>query len=146
MTILRDQLKAGLSGKAPEPGTEPPSVSELAARIKALKAAHNIEAAPERVRQKQASAEEPVTARIRRRTKTLPVSEPAIQPDAPEATAGTFPAAESPDYANTEDRTLPEIAHGHPDVFRHGATKPHMTFQQRLAMERRHTDPEPSLS
>ena len=69
LTALRDQLKAGLSGKAPEPGSEPPSVSELAHRIKVLKAAHNIEGTPERVRQKQLSAEEPITRRIRRRTK-----------------------------------------------------------------------------
>ena len=69
LTDLRDQLKAGLSGKTPEPGSEPqPSVAELAEKIKALKAAHTIEATPQRIRQKQISAEEPVTARIRRRT------------------------------------------------------------------------------
>ena len=48
-----------------------PSVSELAEQIKALKAAHSIEATPQRVRQKQSTAEEPVTARIRRRTERL---------------------------------------------------------------------------
>ena len=142
LTALRDQLKAGLSGKTPEPGSEPPpSVSELAARIKALKAAHNIEATPQRVRQKQSSAEEPITARIRRRTKAVSVSDPAIQPDAPEPTAETSPPAESTDHANAEDRTLPEIAHDHAGISRHAATKPHMTFQQRLAMERRHAGP-----
>jgi hypothetical protein len=146
LTVLRDQLKAGLSGKAPEPGSEPPpSVSELAHRIKTLKAAHNIEATPERVRQKQVSAEEPITARIRRRAKAASVSDPAIQPEAPEPEAATSPPAESPDHADAEDRTLAEIAHGHPGISRHAGTKPHMTFQQRLAMERRHTDPEPSL-
>ena len=37
LTALRDQLKAGLSGAAPEPGSEPePSVAELAEQIKAL--------------------------------------------------------------------------------------------------------------
>ena len=49
-----------------------PSVSELAEKIKALKAAHSIEATPQRVRQKHSSAEEPVTARIRRRTEAIP--------------------------------------------------------------------------
>jgi hypothetical protein len=33
-------------------------VSELAERIKAIKAVHNIEATPQRVRQKKSSAEE----------------------------------------------------------------------------------------
>ena len=44
LTGLRDQLKAGLSQATPEPGTPP--VAELAERIKALKAAHTIDAAP----------------------------------------------------------------------------------------------------
>ena len=66
LTTLRDQLKAGLSGAAQEPGKqEGPSVSELAERIKALKAANTIEATPQRDRQKHSSAEEPITARIR---------------------------------------------------------------------------------
>jgi hypothetical protein len=44
LTALRDQLKAGLSGAQPEPGAEPPpTVSELAERIKTLKANHAIE-------------------------------------------------------------------------------------------------------
>ncbi len=69
LTALRDQLKAGLSATAQVEGDEAkPTVSELAERIKTLKAAHSIEATPQRVRQKQSSAEEPVTARIRRRT------------------------------------------------------------------------------
>jgi hypothetical protein len=67
LTGLRDQLKAGLSGALPEPGTGPlPTVSELTEQIKALKVAHTIEAIPERVRTGSSSAAEPVTARIRR--------------------------------------------------------------------------------
>src|SRR5438445_12351023 len=43
LTSLRDQLKGGLSGATPEPDNEPGrSVSELAERIKTLKAAHSI--------------------------------------------------------------------------------------------------------
>src|SRR5207253_3217745 len=38
LTTLRDQLKAGLSGVAPQEGQ--PTVAELAEQIKALKAAH----------------------------------------------------------------------------------------------------------
>lgn len=65
LTALRDQLKACLSGATPEPGTEPPTVAELAEQIKALKAAHTTEAMPERVGTRRASGEEPVTACIR---------------------------------------------------------------------------------
>jgi SAM-dependent methyltransferase len=69
LAALRDQLKAGLSGKTPEPGgATGPSVSQLAERIKALRAAHTIDAAPERAPHKQATAAEPVTTRIRRNT------------------------------------------------------------------------------
>ena len=68
LTNLRDQLKAGLSAGNHEPEDQKgPSVSELASRIKDVKAANTIEAAPQRVQRKQAAAEEPITARIRRR-------------------------------------------------------------------------------
>lgn len=68
LTELRDQLKAGLSSTAHQSDKEVgPSASELAEKIKALKAANSIEATPQRARQKHSTAEEPVTARIRRR-------------------------------------------------------------------------------
>jgi hypothetical protein len=82
LTTLRDLLKGCLSGANPEPGAEPQlGAAELADRIKALKAAHTIEATPQRVRQKHLSAEEPVTARIRRRTKNIPAADPPLEPD-----------------------------------------------------------------
>ena len=65
LTGLRDQLKAGLSGAEPQEGA--PTVAELAEQIKALRASNSIEAAPERTGTRRVSAEEPVTARIRRR-------------------------------------------------------------------------------
>jgi hypothetical protein len=65
LAALRDQLKAGLSGAEPKEGE--PGVAELAERIKALKAANTIEATPQRTAGRRISAEEPVTARIRRR-------------------------------------------------------------------------------
>ena len=56
LTRLRDQLKAGLSGAAPEPGATPlPPVAELAERIKALRAAHTVEAAPQRLSSRSAA-------------------------------------------------------------------------------------------
>jgi hypothetical protein len=92
---LRDQLKAGLSGVPPEPGSEPgPTVSELAEQIKALQAEHSIEATPERVGiRRSAAVEEPVTARIRRRSEAIPASDPA---PGPESALPPEPAAASP--------------------------------------------------
>ncbi len=65
LAALRDQLKAGLSGAEPKEGE--PTVAELAEKIKALRAANSVEAAPTRTAMRRLTAEEPVTARIRRR-------------------------------------------------------------------------------
>ncbi len=82
LTALRDRLKACLSGVNPEPDTEAqPSVCELAEEIKALKAANSIGAMPERVGKRRSTAEEPVTARIRRRMETLLASTVSIEAD-----------------------------------------------------------------
>jgi hypothetical protein len=90
LTTLRDQLKAGLSGTVAEPGTEPqPDVSELAERIKALKAAHTIEATPGRAGKRHSSAEEPVTTRIRRRKEAILASESSNDFDPTAQTAGS---------------------------------------------------------
>jgi hypothetical protein len=78
LAAMRDQLKAGLSQATPEPGASP--VSELAEQIKALKAAHTIDAAPERTAVRRIAAEEPVTARIRRRNELLPADLPVAEP------------------------------------------------------------------
>ena len=74
LTRLRDQLKAGLSGVAPQPDKkqEGLSISELAERIKTLKASQTIESTPQRARQKHSSAEVPVTTRIRGRVDLIP--------------------------------------------------------------------------
>src|ERR1700694_5053254 len=56
-------LQAGM-GEIDSTVIKRPSVPDLAERIKTLKAAHSIEATPQRVRQKHSSAEEPVTAHI----------------------------------------------------------------------------------
>jgi hypothetical protein len=82
LTSLRDHLKACLSGTKPEEGTEPrANVSELAERIKALKAANTVEAPPERAGRRRSSAEEPVTTRIRRRMETILMSHPSSDPN-----------------------------------------------------------------
>jgi hypothetical protein len=83
LTSLRDQLKTGLSGGAAEPGADPlAEVPVLAERIKALRAGHTIEPTPDRTQKRRAEAEEPVTARIRRRSEALLAS-----PQADEAAA-----------------------------------------------------------
>jgi len=80
LTSLRDQLKAALSRGTDESGPEPVlDASKIAAQIKALKSAHTIEATPERVSKRRASAEEPVTARIRRRAVDGPAVESNIE-------------------------------------------------------------------
>ncbi|MGD0768002.1 MAG: hypothetical protein ABSB42_07385 [Tepidisphaeraceae bacterium] len=116
MTTLRDQLKAGLSGRTPEPGSDStPSVPELADHIKALQAAHNIDPTPQRVRQKQTSAEEPVTARIRRRAESMPASDTAA-----DAAVSLEPLQDS-------------------------SGNPPPTFQERLAIERQRQLEGPSI-
>jgi N12 class adenine-specific DNA methylase len=115
LTGLRDQLKAGLSATAHQPVEgDGPSVLELADRIKVLKAGNNIEADPQRIRQQQATAEEPVTARIRRRTERLPMGEPASDSDDPAA-------------SKQPGEPTPAIATETP-------------FQDRIVAERRQTD------
>lgn len=94
-------------------------MSELAEKIKTLKAAHSIDATPQRVRQKHSTAEEPITARIRRRAEMLPAPDQAIESDAASGARTTlpheFPAQDSP-------------------------AKPQITFQERIAMERKRND------
>ena len=115
LTGLRDQLKDGLSGKTPD-GNSGPGVSDLADQIKSLKAGHSVDAAPQRVRQQHSTAEEPVTARIRRRTGATPV----------------------PNHA--------DVTYATPELPENPATTPPLTFQERIAMERHRQDPEPILS
>jgi N12 class adenine-specific DNA methylase/predicted RNA methylase len=103
---LRDQLKAGLSQATPAPGAEAVPVAVLAERIKALKAGHSVEAAPERTKPRRIAAEVPVTARIRRRSEPTPVIEPPAEPEvAPLATpiAATAPEAQESVPLATEE-------------------------------------------
>ena len=115
LTGLRDQLKAGLSANSHQPDKEEgPSAAELADKIKALKAINTIEVAPQRARQKHSTAEEPITARIRRRAETTPVSAHAGEPD---------PAADAKPFMPTEPQ-------------QNSVCKPPLTFQERVILER----------
>jgi len=126
LTSLRDQLKAGLSGPAHESGNDKgPSASELAGRIKALKAAHTIDATPPRARTKHSAAEEPVTARIRKRQEANYASGHPVEGDvSPEPSALARPPAAEEDSSAGQPKT----------------------FQERIAMERKRQDHDPSLS
>ncbi|MCC6580455.1 MAG: DEAD/DEAH box helicase family protein, partial [Phycisphaeraceae bacterium] len=112
---LRDQLKAGLSASSHESGEDRgPSTSELAVKIKTLKAANTIEATPQRVERKQSTAEEPITARIRRRQEAQVTPGPAD---------GHDPVMESGvEVQPVQEENSPEA--------------PSMTFQERIALER----------
>lgn len=77
LTAFRDRLKVSLSGGEPKQGEEPvQTAAELAEQIKTLKAAHTIEAAPQRTGKRTATAAEPVTTRIRQR-----LGEPSVKSD-----------------------------------------------------------------
>ncbi len=98
LTELRDQLRTALSGMQAE-GV--PDAAELAGRIKALKAANTIEAAPERAGKRAISAEEPVTSRIKRRAaEALPESDVIA---VPETLTLTLPTAAVQEVSVTPD-------------------------------------------
>ena len=108
---MRSERGKGHLGDSDQPWYKKrPSVSELAERIKGLKAEHSIESAPQRVRQKQSTAKEPVTARIRRRKQAIP--------DADAATGEAPPTATSQPPESTAQNS---------------STRPEMTFQERIA-------------
>ena len=106
LAALRDKLKAGLSGAVPEEGE--PTVAELAEQIKALRAHNIVEATPERTGRRRSTAEEPVTARIRR-IAALPASDPETVPDAAASEAGPSLPPESTAPAMPEHVTPAEI-------------------------------------
>jgi N12 class adenine-specific DNA methylase len=68
LTNLREQLKVSLSKTTRQDvEKEGPTASEIAEQIKHLKATNTVESAPSRTSSATRTAEEPVTARIRRR-------------------------------------------------------------------------------
>jgi hypothetical protein len=119
LTALRDQLKAALSGgNSGSDDDEGPSAFGLADKIKALKAVNTIEATPQRVREKHSTAEEPVSARIRRRAEGTPVSTQSIDSDATSSAEITSPSALVNNSQGTQE----------------------MKFADRIALERHHED------
>jgi len=103
---LRNQLEAALSSTARQVSDEPlPPGGAIVARIKTLKAAHTLEATPQRsVTRTTAAVEEAITTRIRQREQ----AEAAPQPEA--VPAPVAPAQPTPPPAAVPARpaTLPQ--------------------------------------
>ena len=118
---------------AVRPGAEPlPPAPETAERIKALKSAHSIEPSPERTTTRPAvAAEEPVTARIRRRIDLPTAPEPATEPKIPAPPAGAPSSAAAPDETETAEPSEPILLHLD-DELPH-ATRPKATYRERVA-------------
>lgn len=133
LTMLRDQLKAGLSASSPEPGKEMgPSTAELAEKIKALKSANNIEATPQRARQKHTAAEEPITARIRRRARTDDDSDDSAKAGGLASSTQTSTSTNPPAtiQSTSSDQLLERVRTVHE------SSRLPMTFQEKLATQR----------
>lgn len=134
LTSLRDQLKAGLAATAQVKGDEDkPSPAELAERIKSLKAAHTIEATPQRSQQKASSAEEPITARIRRRTQAASTSGPTTDSDTSPSPAGASLPPDSTPQVIPENHAPSDRSSTAED----SSVKHKMTFQERVTRSRR---------
>ncbi len=140
LTLLRDQLKDSLSATAQAKGDEAKSTTaELAERIKVLKAAHTIDATPQRDRPKASSAEEPVTARIRRRNQPASTSGPTIGSDAAASPPEASPPAESTPQVVPEDFTPSETPSNHSSTAG-GSSIKSSTFRERVARNRRRNE------
>jgi N12 class adenine-specific DNA methylase len=94
LASLREQLKMSLSKTNRLEGeNEGPTSTDIAGRIKALKAANTLDSAPARTSSATRTAEEPVTARIRRRSETLSAeAEIPMNSNAPWAEAHSSPS------------------------------------------------------
>jgi N12 class adenine-specific DNA methylase/predicted RNA methylase len=132
---LRDQLKSGLSQATPPatsagqalPGSEP--VAEIAERIKALKAAHTIEATLTRTVARRVAAEMPVTARIRR---GVPAHE--AEPEAPPAHTPAVEAAAPAEVTEPEPQAM---IHPFPEMPREAQAHPKPGHRHQVAERRR---------
>jgi hypothetical protein len=151
LTDLRDQLKAGLSQATPEPSTL--DVAGLALLIKALKAAHTIDAAPERTATRRIAAEVPVTARIRRRTNAASAIEPPAEPT-PDATPAKTPQAEASAGALAKEEAAPAasheepmqaVIHPFPEARPSAPARTHPGYRQHVGRSRRQNDRQLSL-
>ncbi len=141
-STLRDAWRSLLSAALAEGA---PTAAEAAGKIKALKAANAVEAALQRTGKRSASAEEPVTARIRRRAGEVPVDEPAIAREA----AASAPTADLPPQAANQPnpgQAIPPKSRTHETSV--SEDLPHRSghaYRQRIAVETRRKAYQPRL-
>jgi len=138
---FRGRLKPALYGGTPEPRAGVMPSHELAERFKALRAAHTVEPAPQRIGTRAATtADEPVTTRIRRKTGPRPVAqvepEPASPPAEPQVAAASVEPAEATPPRLPEVLNFPEA-----DSF----TKPKPAYGDRFAPAKRQRERQLSL-
>ncbi len=142
LTDLRDRLKTGLSQATPEPGMMP--VPELAERIKSLKAAHTIDAAPERTATRRVVAETPVTARIRRRREPEPFTQPENETEPATQQVETLTAHTEALPQNEEPTPQAEI-HPFPPAMPTAPIRPEPAYRQQIVRGRRQDGRQMSL-
>jgi N12 class adenine-specific DNA methylase len=86
LTDLRDRLRTALSGSSSaSDAPEQPSISEMAAQIKEMRGQHCMEPSPDRAASRRLTSEEPVTAKIRRRSEAIPDADTLENPGEVEA-------------------------------------------------------------
>jgi len=109
LTGLRNQLEAALSGPAQDSAEEArPPVGVLVERLKALHAAHTLDAVPERAAPRRtATVEEAITTRIRQREQAEAVPQPEEEPP-PVAPATPTPPAIAPEPPTTPPQACQE--------------------------------------
>jgi hypothetical protein len=135
-------LRASLSAT---PAEGAPTAAELAEEIKSLKTANHVEAAPQRTGKRSASAEEPVTARIRRRSEAAPAAEPAITPEAAAAQLAVPTPSESSSLTAPAHPAPPMAASPDSGTVEEPTVKPENSYQQRVAASRRQKEYQASL-
>ncbi|MBS0265668.1 MAG: DEAD/DEAH box helicase family protein, partial [Planctomycetes bacterium] len=105
VTTLRDRLRVSLSDQARSQEGEPESSADIAAEIKALRGSQALDASVERSSAPRVTAEEPVTAKIRKRSESRSdyASESVDTPT-------VVPASRHPATAESEFGDLPDFA------------------------------------
>ena len=110
MTDLRNQLEAALS-RPTQDGAEAslPPVGALVERLKAMHAAHTLDAAPERsAPRRAATVEEAITTRIRQREQVEAAPPPVDEPSPVVPTTPAPPLATAPEPPVTPVQAQPE--------------------------------------
>jgi len=135
---LRDQLKDGLANPLPAvEGESRPTVTDIAARIKRLKAAQTIESAPPRTAQRrEATAEEPVTTRLRRRFGAELALQPQSDADRIVAAPALSPASIPEAIARSEETCSRDAAETREPDDDASPERPQISFRKLVARDK----------